>query len=469
MSSGRAHSDAFAFTFRRLGRVIRRQTTIDVIALGALSLAARLPWVVLVHSGPSSDSFFYYLGAKSIAAGQGYQILGHPTAFFPVGWPAFLAGIFVVTGPSFLAVKVANLILWVVTTVLVYILGKKLGGRRVGLVAGALVAVAPTMVVYVTRGASENLFIPLFLGVCLLLLVAEGKAPSIPQAAAAGALLGLAILVRSTALLLPLVLPLWLLLRRRGRSWRAATAMAAVSVIVLVPWLVRNELVMHTFSLSTNGGYTIWVGANPQATGGFGVGDHRWPISSVASETRQNSWLLRESVSWVEGHPLSWLRLMPRKFEYLMSWRAGPITDLLGQQTGSNPRRGWQLRHLSRAETVLIRGSLDHLWLYELWHYWYWILGGIALVLATLKRLPGARLATLLVGFWIAFHVVLIHGEPRYMLSVTPLVAPALAWLLVATARQAASLPRRFWSTRIAPVRELDGRTDSRELERRVA
>jgi 4-amino-4-deoxy-L-arabinose transferase-like glycosyltransferase len=437
--------------------------------LGALSLAARLPWVVLVHSGPSSDSFFYYLGAKSIAAGHGYQILGHPTAFFPVGWPAFLAGIFLVAGPSFLAVKIANLVLWVLTTVLVYILGKKLGGRRVGLVAGALVAVAPTMVVYVARGASENLFAPLLLGVCLLLLVAEGKALSIPRAATAGALLGLAILVRSTALLLPLVLLLWLLLRRRGRSWRAATAMAAASVIVLVPWLLRNELVMHTFSLSTNGGYTIWIGANPHATGGFDAGDHRWPIKTIASETRQNSRLLRESVSWVEGHPLSWLRLMPRKFEDLMAWEPGPIRDLLGQQTGSNPLRGWQLRHLSRVETVLIRGSLHHLLLYKVWHYWYWIVGGIALVLATSKRRPGAGLATLLVGFWIVFHVVLVHGEPRYMLSVTPLVAPALAWLLVTTARQAASLPHRFWSGRIPPLREPDRHVGSSELDGRVA
>ena len=72
-----------------------------------------------------------------------------------------------------------------------------------------------------------------------------------------------------------------------------------------------------------------------------------------------------------------------------------------------------------------------------------WILGGLALVLSTRKRLPGASLAALLVGFWIAFHVTLIHGEPRYMLSVTPLVAPALAWLLVAATRQVMAIAGR--------------------------
>jgi asparagine N-glycosylation enzyme membrane subunit Stt3 len=133
-----------------------------------LALAARLPWALIVHTGPSSDSLFYYLGAKSIAAGHGYEILHHPTAFFPVGWPAFLAGVFLITGPSFIAVKVAVLVLWMLTTALVYLLGRRLGGRSVGLVAGALVAVAPALTVYAMRASSEHLFIPLLLTVCLL-------------------------------------------------------------------------------------------------------------------------------------------------------------------------------------------------------------------------------------------------------------------------------------------------------------
>ena len=115
---------------------IRRPWLIDTAVLVALSLVARLPWVLLTHAGPTSDSLFYYFGAKSIAAGHGYEILNHPTAFFPVGWPAFLAGTFLVTGPSFVVVKITNLVLWALTTVLVYALGRRLDGRRVGLVAG---------------------------------------------------------------------------------------------------------------------------------------------------------------------------------------------------------------------------------------------------------------------------------------------------------------------------------------------
>ena len=402
---------------------------------------ARLPWVLLTHAGPSSDSLFYYLGAKSIAAGHGYSILGHPTAFFPVGWPAFLGAIFFVTGPSFVVVKITNLVLWVLTTALVYALGRRLGGRRVGVVAGVLVAFAPTMALYAMRGASENLFIPLLLGVCLLLSTRDGRSPSLRRAALAGLLLGFAILVRSTALFLPLVLPLWLLLRRpRRESWRGALALGVTSCLVLAPWLVRNEVVMHTTALSTNGGYTIWMGANPKANGGFAPGDHKWAIGSISSETHQNSVLTDESISYVTGHPLQWLALIPTKAKHLMLWNPGPIKSDLTAQRGDNPRTGWYVRHISGAESTLVNGSMHHLWLYKLWYYSYWLLGGIALLVAVRKRLPGAALAALLVGFWIAFHSLLVIGEPRYMLSVTPLVAPALAWLLVAVPQQVSVL-----------------------------
>ncbi|MGA9762725.1 MAG: glycosyltransferase family 39 protein [Gaiellaceae bacterium] len=410
-----------------------------------LSLATRLPWVLLTHSGPSSDSLFYYLGAKSIAAGHGYEILGHPTAFFPVGWPAFLGGIFLVTGPSFVVVKIVNLVLWAITTGLVYALGRRLGGRRVGVVAGGLVAFAPTMAVYAMRGSSENLFIPLLLGACLLLLTGGGRSPSLRRAALAGLLLGFAILVRSTALFLPLVLPLWLLLRRpRRESWQAALALGLTSCLVLVPWLVRNRVVMHTTALSTNGGYTVWMGANPNATGGFAPRLNKWAIRSAASETRQNSTLLNESISYVTGHPFDWLELIPAKATELMRWNPGPIKSDLTAQSGSNPRTGWQPRHLSGAEATLINGSMHHLWLFRLWYYSYWILGAVALALALTKRLPGAGLAALLVGFWIVFHSVFVIGEPRYMLSVTPLVAPALAWFLLAIPYEIGALSGRL-------------------------
>jgi 4-amino-4-deoxy-L-arabinose transferase-like glycosyltransferase len=432
---------------KHLTRILgaHRAVILDVALIVALSVLARLPWILIVHAVPTSDSYFYFLGAKSIAAGHGYSILGHPTAFFPVGWPGFLAGLFLLTGPSFAAIEALNLVLWSLSGGLVCVLGRRLGGRAVGLVAGILVAVAPTITIYAMRAPSEALFIPLLLIVCLL-LTSRRETPSLRRAAVAGVLLGIAILVRSTAELLPLLLPVWLLLRRpRRESWRAALVLAVASGLVLVPWAVRNEVVMHSLTLSTNGGYTIWIGANPDATGGFGVrGQHpKWGIDSVASEVAQDTTLTSKAVSFVVHHPAQWLGLVPAKFGYLMSWGPGPLKNALQGQTGPDPRVGFYPRQLDPGAKTLINGALDSRWAFSLWHYLYWALGALALILAAWRRRPTAGVALLLVTFWIVFHITLVHGEPRYMLSVTPLVAPALAWLLVGGARRLGATVRR--------------------------
>ena len=423
----------------------RRAWSIDLFAVMALSVLVRLPWVLIVHPVPTGDTRFYYLSARSIAEGHGYQILGHPTAFFPVGWPAFLAGLFTFTGPSMLAIEILNLVLWAVTTALVYVLGRRLGGRAVGVVAGILVALAPTMAVFVTRAYSEALFIPLLLAVCLL-LTARRETPTLRNAALAGVFLGASILVRSTAEALILILPLWLLWRHpRRESWRAALVLAVTSCLVLAPWVVRNELVMHTSSLSTNGGVTLWLGANPRATGGWiSYGKHEWAIGSAAAEVKQNSTLTRDAIDYYVDHPGRWLELMPPKFTRLMAWSTYPVLSAELEQKGPDPRvphpARTSTRKLDSAERTLLGGALNNTWAFELWHYLYWGLGAVALLLAAWRRRPTAGIAVLLVAFWILFHVVLIHGEPRYMLSVTPLVAPALAWLLVEGARRAAAL-----------------------------
>lgn len=420
----------------------RRAWLIDLSVVTTLSVLVRLPWLLIVHPVPVSDTRFYYFSANSIAQGHGYQILGHPTAFFPVGWPAFLAGLFYFTGPSMLAIEIFNLVLWALIVALVYVLGRRLGDRATGVLAGILVAIAPTMAIFVMRAYSEALFIPLLLGVCLL-LTSRRETPSLRSAALAGVLLGAAILVRSTAEGLILILPLWLLWRRpRRESWRAALVLAVSSCLVLVPWLVRNTVVMHTTSLSTNGGVTLWLGANPRADGGWiSYGKHNWAISSAAAEVKQNNDLTREAFRWAVHNPDRYLDLMPHKFTHLMAWSTSPLTIVELEQKGPDPSTPHpartSTRKLDRAEKKLLGGSLNNTWAFELWHYLYWSLGALALLLASWRRRPTAGLAALLVAFWILFHVILIHGEPRYMLSVTPLVAPALAWLLVEGARRA--------------------------------
>ena len=163
----------------RAGRVVQQRwlARADLLPVTLIALAAgvsRLAWVAIVKAQPVSDFLFYYRGAVNIATGAGYSIRDHATAFFPVGYPALLAGVFKVAGTDTAVMKLTNVALWVVAAVLAYVLGKQVAGRTAGIVAGAIVACYPEYIVYSGLGASENLMVPLLLGTVVVL---AGAAP----------------------------------------------------------------------------------------------------------------------------------------------------------------------------------------------------------------------------------------------------------------------------------------------------
>jgi hypothetical protein len=72
-----------------------------VVAVLAIAAAVRLAWVLYATKAPispvvSGDPFFYFTYGKRIAAGDGYlnYFTGDATAYYPVGYPAALAGVF---------------------------------------------------------------------------------------------------------------------------------------------------------------------------------------------------------------------------------------------------------------------------------------------------------------------------------------------------------------------------------------
>ena len=416
----------------RLAALLRRHWW--VLAACALAVALRAPFVAIMHSQPTSDSLVYVTAARSLAQGHGYSYNGHPTAFFPIGWPAFIAALYLMSRSySFAMVLWAGVGLWAATTALIYVFGLKLGGRTTAIVAAFIVAGYPDFIFPSLRAYSENLFVPVFIGACILLVPRAGERLGVRRAALAGLVLGLAILVRSTAVLLPVVLGLWLLLQYRDRlSLKVAVTFAAVAYLVLVPWLVRNEVVMKTLAISTNGGYTLWLGDNPHATGGNAVNkEHpRWDLHTTAREVRDNRRRTQRALDFITHHTAQWLGLIPAKAYYLFDWNAGAL-ERSTDAADADPQARVHERVLTPAEHTLIVTARRCYPVLRVLN-WLWWLGGLAAVSwAIARRRPGATLVAIVVALWIVLHVTLIHGQFRYMLSVQPLMAAPIAWALI--------------------------------------
>jgi 4-amino-4-deoxy-L-arabinose transferase-like glycosyltransferase len=218
------------------------------------------------------DWHFYHRQANLIAQGLGFvdpfQLdlgNGGPSAGHPPLYPLALSVLSAVGADSTLWHRALGLPLGFVTIVLVGLLGRRVGGDRTGLVAAAVAAAYPVFVAVDGALMSETLYSPLVAGV-LLCALALLRRPVLPLAALLGALVGLAALTRSEALLFaPLLAALLAALTPARRVAPAVVTLVACAAVV-APWTVRNAIVFDRFvPISTNDA-TVVAGANCDLT-----------------------------------------------------------------------------------------------------------------------------------------------------------------------------------------------------------
>lgn len=218
-----------------------------VLAAMALALIARLAYV-LATRGPAlaGDEVSYHQTA--VLATQGHWFwteccfgIAHPSLQKAPGYPAWLSLWYVLVGPRPDVVMAIQALLAPVTIALTWLLGRRLFSPGVGVAAAFVAAIAPNVWQYDVRLYSEVLATPLTLLVLLLVL---DRGVDHRRVLAVGALLGVALLVRpSSVLLFAGVLVAWWVVAgaRRGIAYTAAAAV--VAALVVAPWTVRNLIV----------------------------------------------------------------------------------------------------------------------------------------------------------------------------------------------------------------------------------
>lgn len=254
-----------------------------LFAVLALALVLRVGLVVATPDfAPFGDPVDYDRIAVSLSelgsfAPTGLADPGGPSALRPPAYPLLLAATYAVTGQRFTAGRLLGALLGTATVLLVYLLAARLFDRRLALWGAGVAAVAPPLILLNGSLLTESLFTPLVLAVALCVLAHRDRSRWW-LAAAAGALLGLAVLTRSNGLVLALPLVIGLA-HQAGRARLAAPAIAlACTALVLVPWTVRNASAFERFlPTGTQTGYTMAGAWSAQATEG-GAGNTFWLI-----------------------------------------------------------------------------------------------------------------------------------------------------------------------------------------------
>jgi 4-amino-4-deoxy-L-arabinose transferase-like glycosyltransferase len=241
---------------RAHGAARQRRGRLLPAAIVALALLVRCA-VVLADTGylPAQDAYDYDRHAISIAAGDGYPESGYardggPTALRPPAYPYALGGVYALTGDSLTAGRLFNALLGALAVLLLYLIVKAIWGPRVALLAGALAALFPPLVLLSRDLLAESLFIVFELAAVLCVLRFRRSGGALRWAVGAGALCGLAALTREVGLLLilPIAMGTWLSYRRWSPSGLLGPALVAVSACLAIsPWTLRNAVEFGRF------------------------------------------------------------------------------------------------------------------------------------------------------------------------------------------------------------------------------
>lgn len=386
-------------------------------------IGTRLALLLFVPVEPSSDAMWYFSRAVNIVEHGSYSEGGFPTAYWPVGYPAFLALLFTFTGPHLAAVQFANLVLAGCTFwLLFYFVKTVFKSNSTARLSIFLLTLYPNSAAYVPLVASEVLYTCVLLFVSLLMLNRQSALAIL----LCGVTLGLATLIKTQTLLLAPILAAiaysqnWTLPNLKAGVIRAITV-SILMLAVIAPWTLRNYLVFDEFvPVSTNGGTSLLAGNNPSVVGDYG---HDYSETdplfkqaqfSVADQVAADKRARKLAKEWILDNPGAFIGMMPKKF--FRFWAMDGEGEW-AYQAGTP----WYDQHAKWFRSVRVINQV----------YYFLLLGGFALAIWKLLRTPAkpAMYYGLVIAVYFTLISLVFSGQSRYHFPVMPFVLAYVAWI----------------------------------------
>lgn len=303
-------------------------------AIAVLEHRAFLPLCVFLHVAlrllvvygapvePTSDAEWYFNRAVTLAETGSYQRPnGELTAFWPVGYIGYMAGLFKMFGTELVVAKLGNVLLSLLSALAIYRMGRIIVGERAARIATVAYALYPNAIAYSAVIWSENLF-----STCLLLGAwAFVAANSIRNMVIAGFFFGIGTLTKAQGAPVPFLLAGFAYLFVRSRRMQTRTllhgaVLCIATAATVAPWTIRNYGVFgEAVTVSTNGGIAFLASNNSSLKPDFrsnhnqddplihSTGHPTAPELEVDKKARELG------IQWIKDHPWDFTLLIPHK------------------------------------------------------------------------------------------------------------------------------------------------------------
>ena len=244
----------------------------------------------------------------------------------------FLFVNYLLFGISWKAVRIIQAIINSLTCVILALTGKNLYSKKVGLFAGLGSALYPFFIVQTGEILTETLFLFLFSSFVFFLLSLHDTGEK-SYAVLSGMTLGVTILCRAAAIILPPVLIVWFLIFSSGpfsRRVRQLFLTLVCMALVIAPWTMRNYVVLNRFiPVTTMGGWNFWMGFSKFAELEY-LQENNAQAEVLLNELfrernrnfdRPESLYYQKGLNYIRNHPQNALRLMIKKLMFFWNIR----------------------------------------------------------------------------------------------------------------------------------------------------
>ncbi len=327
----------------------------------------------------------------------------------PPVYPLFLAGIYSVAGrENYTAVKVTQAAIASLTCLIWMLAARFIFSEWLAFRLGLFLALYPPLIVYSEVLQSETVFILMFAaffwswfrGNRSVSGGESGKGSEPQQSwkyfAACGLLLGLMNLCKGSTFLFPFWLVFLMVIPTERIKWKQYIVMAALSFMVIAPWMWRNHKVYGGWIPTAAGGpEQFWSGTLPWAEqrlfGNSNLFREFDPVVNVLERERS----FRESaVANIKADPGAYARLTVRKFFF---WWFQPVGQNIAERKG------------------YIFGIAFYAWQVFLICFFLWG------VFKTRVRWKELLPFYLMIAYLMCLHVAMAP-EPRYRLPIEPIL-----------------------------------------------
>ena len=392
------------------------------VAIFALALALRLAYIAYAPPIVFGDLAELSRLGCSLASGQGYTGLhGDPTAYFPPGYPAFLAAIYAVTGcDELVAVAVVQAVLGALTCVLICLVARRFVSRGWAAALACVWACLPFTIkqVRIHDAALYSFLVALAMVIAVEMIHGDDSSRRrYLWIAALGLVVGFATLIKPAIIAVPLSALIYAAWRRGGVNWQPYVAALGVAAIVVCSWTTANWVRLDAFvPLSTNSGIVLWIGSSGL------IREHKSVVVFESPSYHLHWAATGRPIRMIPDGDIEWRNHLAPSLEYELAQNERATRAALGHM--ADP---W-LRARSAWDNVIYLHDLD--WSYR-WeplhanlmdHIIARLLSiGIVVSYALGFRLlirgragPAAHLY-LVCGLWVGFYALVAHGVGTYV------------------------------------------------------